>query len=91
MDVAEDVVAPLMPRAQIIDRGALSIGYAGVYSSFLLHAERAGAKFGVEPRAVLMELGRRRIVGGQEDMILDVAAELGGCAEPVAARPQVTA
>jgi 4-hydroxy 2-oxovalerate aldolase len=76
MDVAEDVVAPLMPRAQIIDRGALSIGYAGVYSSFLLHAERAGAKFGVEPRAVLMELGRRRIVGGQEDMIIDAAAEL---------------
>jgi 4-hydroxy 2-oxovalerate aldolase len=76
MDVAEDVVAPLMPRAQIIDRGALSIGYAGVYSSFLLHAERAGAKYGVEPRAVLMELGRRRIVGGQEDMIIDAAAEL---------------
>ncbi len=76
MDVAEDVVAPLMPRAQIVDRSALSLGYAGVYSSFLLHAERAGAKFGVEPRAVLMELGRRRIVGGQEDMIIDCAAEL---------------
>ena len=76
MDVAEDVVAPLMQRPQIIDRGALSIGYAGVYSSFLLHAERAGAKFGVEPRAVLMELGRRRIVGGQEDMIIDAAAAL---------------
>jgi len=76
MDVAEDVVAPLMPRAQIVDRTALSLGYAGVYSSFLLHAERAGAKFGVEPRAVLMELGRRRIVGGQEDMIIDAAAEL---------------
>jgi 4-hydroxy 2-oxovalerate aldolase len=76
MDVAEHVVAPLMPRAQIIDTSALSIGYAGVYSSFLLHAERAGAKFGVEPRAVLMELGRRRIVGGQEDMIIDAAAEL---------------
>jgi 4-hydroxy-2-oxovalerate aldolase len=76
MDVAEDVVAPLMPRAQVIDTTALSLGYAGVYSSFLLHAERAGAKFGVEPRAVLMELGRRRIVGGQEDMIIDAAAEL---------------
>jgi 4-hydroxy 2-oxovalerate aldolase len=76
MDVAEDVVAPLMPRAQAIDKTALSLGYAGVYSSFLLHAERAGAKFGVEPRAVLMELGRRRIVGGQEDMIIDAAAEL---------------
>jgi 4-hydroxy 2-oxovalerate aldolase len=76
MDVAEDVVAPLMPRAQVIDTTALSLGYAGVYSSFLLHAERAGAKFGVEPRAVLMELGRRRIVGGQEDMIIDAAAAL---------------
>jgi len=76
MDVAEDVVAPLMLRPQVIDRSALAIGYAGVYSSFLLHAERAGAKFGVEPRAVLMELGRRRIVGGQEDMIIDAAAEL---------------
>jgi len=76
MDVAEDVVAPLMPRPQIVDRTALSLGYAGVYSSFLLHAERAAAKFGVEPRAVLMELGRRRIVGGQEDMIIDAAAEL---------------
>lgn len=76
MDVAEDVVAPLMRRPQTIDRSALSLGYAGVYSSFLLHAERAGAKFGVEPRAVLMELGRRRIVGGQEDMIIDAAAEL---------------
>jgi len=76
MDVAEDVVAPLMPRPQTIDMAALSLGYAGVYSSFLLHAERAGAKFGVEPRAVLMELGRRRIVGGQEDMIIDAAAQL---------------
>ena len=86
MDVAEDVVAPLMPRPQIIDRGALSIGYAGVYSSFLLHAERAGAKFGVEPRAVLMELGRRRIVGGQEDMIIDAAAELARRRERSAGR-----
>jgi 4-hydroxy 2-oxovalerate aldolase len=78
MDVAQDVVAPLMPREQIIDRTALAIGYAGVYSSFLLHAERAAEKFGVEPRAVLMELGRRRIVGGQEDMIIDAAAQLAG-------------
>jgi len=78
MDVAEDVVAPLMPRAQIVDKAALSLGYAGVYSSFLLHAERAGAKFGVEPRAVLMELGRRRIVGGQEAMIIDAAVALAG-------------
>jgi 4-hydroxy 2-oxovalerate aldolase len=81
MDVAEDVVAPLMQRPQIVDRTALSIGYAGVYSSFLLHAERAAAKFGVEPRAVLMELGRRGIVGGQEDMIIDAAAELAAAKE----------
>jgi 4-hydroxy 2-oxovalerate aldolase len=81
MDVAEDVVAPLMERPQIVDRGALSIGCAGVYSSFLLHAERAGAKYGVEPRAVLMELGRRRIVGGQEDMIIDTAAYLAARAD----------
>jgi 4-hydroxy 2-oxovalerate aldolase len=89
MDVAEDVVAPLMPRAQVIDRTALSLGYAGVYSSFLLHAERAAAKFGVEPRAVLMELGRRRIVGGQEDMIIDAAAELAGRRSDRTPRPPV--
>ena len=78
MDVAEDVVAPIMRRPQIIDRSALSLGYAGVYSSFLLHAERAGRRFGVDPRAILLELGRRKIVGGQEDMIVDVALELAG-------------
>ena len=78
MDVAEDVVAPIMLRPQIIDRSALSLGYAGVYSSFLLHAERAGRRFGVDPRAILLELGRRKIVGGQEDMIVDVALELAG-------------
>lgn len=76
MDVAEDVVAPLMPREQVIDKAALSLGYAGVYSSFLLHAERASAKFGVETREILVELGRRGIVGGQEDMIVDAAADL---------------
>lgn len=78
MDVAEEIVAPLQQRAQIIDRTGLAIGYAGVYSSFLLHAERAAAKYEVDARDVLMELGRRRIVGGQEDMIIDVAAELAG-------------
>lgn len=78
MDVAEDVVAPIMRRPQVIDRNALSLGYAGVYSSFLLHAERAGRRFGVDPRAILLELGRRKVVGGQEDMIVDVALELAG-------------
>lgn len=77
-DAAQDVVAPLMPRAQVIDRGSLMLGYAGVYSSFLLHTERAAAKYGVDAREVLVELGRRRMVGGQEDMIIDVAAQMAG-------------
>ena len=76
MDLAEDVVGPLIPGSQEIGKGSLVLGYAGVYSSFLLHAERAGAKFGIDPRDILMELGKMKVVGGQEDMILDVAAEL---------------
>ncbi|WP_410982315.1 4-hydroxy-2-oxovalerate aldolase [Bacillus cereus] len=76
MDLAEDIVAPLLPGPQEIKKGSLVMGYAGVYSSFLLHAERAARKFGVDARDILIELGRRKVVGGQEDMILDVAAEL---------------
>jgi 4-hydroxy 2-oxovalerate aldolase len=78
MDVAEDTVRPVMPREQVIDRSALTLGYAGVYSSFLLHAERASERFGVPTRDILLELGRRRVVGGQEDMIVDVAMDLAG-------------
>ena len=76
MDVAEEVVRPLMPRQQVIDRAGLLLGYAGVYGSFLLHAERAADRYGVPVSEILLELGRRQVVGGQEDMIIDVALEL---------------
>lgn len=76
MDVAEVSVDPLMQRPQVVFNDALVIGYAGVYSSFLLHARNAAKKYNVDPRAVLVELGTRRMVGGQEDMIIDVAHEI---------------
>ena len=75
-DVAEEIVAPVMHRPQIINTASLSLGYAGVYSSFLLHANRAAERFGLNERDILMELGRRKMVGGQEDMIVDVAYAL---------------
>lgn len=76
MDLAEKVVTPIMKRPQLVDKGSLVLGYSGVYSSFLIHAERAAKRFGLDPRDILMELGKRKVVGGQEDMILDVASEL---------------
>mgnify|MGYP001312257300 CR=1 FL=1 len=76
MDVAEDIVAPILQRPQEIDRDSLVLGYAGVYSSFLLHSKRASERFNVDSRDILIELGKRKVVGGQEDMIVDVAAEL---------------
>ena len=73
MDVAEDLVVPIMDQPIRLDRDALTLGYAGVYSSFLLFAKRAEAKYGIQARDILVELGRRGTVGGQEDMIEDLA------------------
>lgn len=72
-DVAEDRVTPILDFPVRIDRNALTLGYAGVYSSFLLFAQRAEEKYGISAREILLELGRRRMVGGQEDMIEDCA------------------
>ncbi|MYZ50884.1 4-hydroxy-2-oxovalerate aldolase [Malikia spinosa] len=87
-DVAEDLVVPMMDHAIRIDRDSLTLGYAGVYSSFLLFAKRAEKKYGVSARDILVEMGRRSMVGGQEDMIEDTAMTMArerGIAQKVAA------
>ena len=76
LDAAEQIVAPMMPFQPFPDRDSAVLGYAGVYSTFLLHAQRLGERHGVDPRDILVELGRRGAVAGQEDWILDVTLAL---------------
>ena len=76
MDIAEDLVIPMMDHMVRIDRDSLTLGYAGVYSSFLLFAKRSAKKYNLSTRDILVELGRRRTVGGQEDMIEDLALDM---------------
>lgn len=76
MDIAEDIIVPMMEHQVRVDRDALTLGYAGVYSSFLLFAKRSAEKYGLSSRDILVELGRRGTVGGQEDMIEDLALDM---------------
>lgn len=76
MDIAEEVILPMMDHMVRVDRSSLTLGFAGVYSTFLLHAKRASERFGVPARDILVELGRKKMIGGQEDMIFDTAMSM---------------
>jgi 4-hydroxy-2-oxovalerate/4-hydroxy-2-oxohexanoate aldolase len=73
MDMTQEIIFPMMDHIVRVDRASLTLGYAGVYSTFLLHAERLGKKYGIPARDILVELGRKKMIGGQEDMIEDTA------------------